>query len=128
MLVRGLLIAVRAAVLALLITVGLLVAPLPAQAATMQLTATENVNVRAKPSTSSKIVGGLSRGQTVTGISTSKGWTKIKFGVRAGVRLQQVPEQERHPSEAECGRGGRRQGPDHRQPQPAEGLRASLTT
>ena len=80
MLVRGLLIAMRSAVLALMITVALLVAPLPAQAAPLQLTATENLNVRAKPSTSSKIIGGLSRGQAVTGISTSKGWTKIKFG------------------------------------------------
>ena len=77
---RGLLIAMRSAVLALMITVALLVVPLPAQAAPQQLTATENLNVRAKPSTSSKIIGGLSRGQAVTGISTSKGWTKIKFG------------------------------------------------
>ncbi len=63
-----------------MITLALLVGPLPAQAATTQLTATENLNVRANASTSSKIIGGLSRGQTVTGIGTTKDWTKIKFG------------------------------------------------
>ena len=81
---RSLLIAMRGAVLALTIAVVLLVTPQPAEAATTQLTATENVNVRANPSTSSKIIGGLSRGQTATGISTSNGWTKIKFGSGPG--------------------------------------------
>ncbi|BAK33739.1 hypothetical protein MLP_07250 [Microlunatus phosphovorus NM-1] len=44
------------------------------------MTATTAVNIRSKPSTSAKIVGGLYRGQTVTAVSISGGWTKIKFG------------------------------------------------
>lgn len=52
---------------------------LPAHADT-SMTATTGVNVRSKPSTSAKVVGGLYRGQTVTAVATSGGWTKIKFG------------------------------------------------
>ena len=43
------------------------------------MTATEGVNIRSGPSTSSAIVGGLYRGQTVTAISAADGWTKIRF-------------------------------------------------
>ena len=47
--------------------------------ATTQMTATVGVNIRSGPSTQSSILGGLYRGQTVTAITTSQGWTKIKF-------------------------------------------------
>ena len=43
------------------------------------VTATTAVNVRKGPSTGTKVVGGLYRGQTVTAVSSSSGWTKIKF-------------------------------------------------
>ncbi len=71
----------RATVVALA-TAGLLGATLvaaPATAATTQVTATAGVNIRSGPSTSSKIIGGLYRGQTVTAVGTANGWTKIKF-------------------------------------------------
>jgi uncharacterized protein YgiM (DUF1202 family) len=44
------------------------------------VTATTAVNVRAAASTSSKVVGGLYRGQTVTAVSATSSWTKIRFG------------------------------------------------
>ncbi|HJV12815.1 MAG TPA: SH3 domain-containing protein [Propionibacteriaceae bacterium] len=47
--------------------------------ATTQMTATVGVNIRSGASTESKILGGLYRGQTVTAISSSQGWTKIEF-------------------------------------------------
>ena len=47
--------------------------------ATTQMTATVGVNIRSGPSTKTAILGGLYRGQTVTAISSSQGWTKIKF-------------------------------------------------
>lgn len=52
--------------------------------ATSTMTATTGVNIRSKPSTGAKIVGGLYRGQTVTAVSTSGSWTKIKFGSGTG--------------------------------------------
>lgn len=76
---RRTMIKVRA--LAALVTVGVmlsLLAPQAANAAT-PVTATVGVNIRSDPSTSSKILGGLYRGQTVTAISSSHGWTKIRF-------------------------------------------------
>jgi len=84
--VRSIVIAARAAAVALVIalTVGLM-AP-AAYAATTQMTATENVNVRSGPSTETKIIGGLYRGQIVSAVSKAGGWTKIKFdGGRAYV-------------------------------------------
>jgi uncharacterized protein YgiM (DUF1202 family) len=66
------------AALAIGLLIGLLGAP-AASAATTQVTATVNVNVRAKPSTSSQVVGGLYRGQTATAVGQVRGWTKIKF-------------------------------------------------
>ncbi len=83
---RSILIAARAAAVAVAIALTFgLIAP-AAQAATAQMTATENVNVRSGPSTGTKIIGGLYRGQTVTAVSSAKGWTKIKFaGGRAYV-------------------------------------------
>ncbi len=71
----------RAHALVLLVGIALsagLLAPMSAGAAT-QVTATENVNVRAKPSTKAKLIGALYRGQTVTAISRSANWTKISF-------------------------------------------------
>src|SRR5215211_5731151 len=70
----------RIAVVTLLAAVLLLgaVSAAPAAADT-QMTATEGVNIRSGPSTSSAITGGLYRGQTVTAISSADGWTKIRF-------------------------------------------------
>jgi uncharacterized protein YgiM (DUF1202 family) len=70
----------RIAVVTLLAAVLLLgaVSAAPAAADT-QMTATEGVNIRSGPSTSSAIIGGLYRGQTVTAISSADGWTKIRF-------------------------------------------------
>jgi uncharacterized protein YgiM (DUF1202 family) len=50
-----------------------------AASATTQMTATVGVNIRSAASTKSDILGGLYRGQTVSTISSSRGWTKIKF-------------------------------------------------
>jgi uncharacterized protein YgiM (DUF1202 family) len=71
------------AALAAGLLIGLLGAP-AASAATTQVTATVNVNVRAKPSTSSQVIGGLHRGQTATAIGQDSGWTKIKFSGDSG--------------------------------------------
>ena len=70
----------KIAVVTLLAAVLLLgaVGAAPAAADT-QMTATEGVNIRSGPSTSSAIIGGLYRGQTVTAISSADGWTKIRF-------------------------------------------------
>ena len=54
------------------------VAGVPARADTT-MTATAGVNIRSGPSTTSKIVGGLYRGQTVTAVSSTGSWTKIKY-------------------------------------------------
>jgi uncharacterized protein YgiM (DUF1202 family) len=78
------LIKVRA--LAALVSVGVmlsLLAPQAANAAT-QVTATVGVNIRSGPSTSSRILGGLYRGQIVTAIRSSHGWTKIEFAGSIG--------------------------------------------
>jgi uncharacterized protein YgiM (DUF1202 family) len=56
---------------------------LPATASS-PMTATEGVNVRSGPSTTTKIVGGLYRGQTVNAISNSKGWVKITYAGKDG--------------------------------------------
>lgn len=69
-------------VAAIALSIGLtwgVVGPLPAVASS-QVTATESVNVRSGPSSRARIVGGLSRGQTVTALSKASGWTKITFG------------------------------------------------
>ena len=76
---RRAVIQVRAA--AGLVAVGVmftLLSPQAANAAT-QMTATVGVNIRSGASTQSSILGGLYRGQTVTAISSSGGWTKITF-------------------------------------------------
>jgi uncharacterized protein YgiM (DUF1202 family) len=70
----------RMAAVALAAAVLLGLVALPATAApSVQVTATTNVNVRAEPSTTARVVGGLYRGQTVTEISKIRGWSKIKF-------------------------------------------------
>jgi uncharacterized protein YgiM (DUF1202 family) len=71
---------------ALLASTGLLVGlfgVLPASAAS-QVTAREGVHIRSGPSTRTAVVGGLTRGQTVTALTHAKGWTRIRFaGSRA---------------------------------------------
>ena len=75
---RRTLIKVRAAtLLAVVVILGLLSAQ--TASATTQMTATVGVNIRSGPSTDAAVIGGLYRGQTITAISSSKGWTKIKF-------------------------------------------------
>jgi uncharacterized protein YgiM (DUF1202 family) len=70
---------VRAA--AVLFPVGVIVSLLWPQmaSATTQMTATVGVNIRSGSSTNTDILGGLFRGQTVTAISSSQGWTKISY-------------------------------------------------
>lgn len=46
------------------------------------VTATTGVNIRLRPSTSSAIIGGLSRGQSLPKTGTSGSWTKVKFSGR----------------------------------------------
>ena len=77
---------------AALISAGLLtmlLGTVPATAADRQVTAVAGVNIRSGPSTSTRIVGGLYRGQTVTAISTANGWTKVRFA--GGYRLHRQP-------------------------------------
>ena len=83
---------IAAVALAAAVFLGLLALPGSA-AASVRVTATTNVNVRAEPSTSARIVGGLYRGQTVTEISKIRGWSKIKFaGSSAWVARQYLSE------------------------------------
>ena len=65
---------------AALIGAGLILSLLWAQeaGATTQMTATVGVNIRSGAGTDAGILGGLYRGQTVTTISSSGAWTKIK--------------------------------------------------
>ena len=76
---RRTVIKVRAA--AALVGAGLIMSLmwLPTAGATTQMTATVGVNIRAGAGTQTSVLGGLYRGQTVTAISSSTGWTKIKF-------------------------------------------------
>lgn len=73
--------------LSLVATAGLLIgvtgAPV-AVAADTQKTATHSVNIRAAASASSKVLGGLLRGQTVSSVRSSNGWTKIRFSKTSG--------------------------------------------
>jgi len=69
--------AVLVAVLAITTTLGLM-SSVVATAST-PVTATTELNVRAKPSTKAKIVGSLHRGQTVKARSDTNGWTKITY-------------------------------------------------
>lgn len=80
----------RASVLARLMSVlatgallGGVTAVLPAAADT-KMTARQKVNIRTAASTSSTVVGGLVRGQTVSAVSSAGGWTKIRFSKSNG--------------------------------------------
>ena len=76
---RRTVIKVRAA--AALVSIGVILSLMWPQtaSATTQMTATVGVNIRSGPSTQTDILGGLFRGQTVTAISSSRGWTKINY-------------------------------------------------
>ena len=118
----------RVQALALLLGIALsagLLAPTSASAAT-QVTATENVNIRAKPSTTAKMVGALYRGQTVTAISKSAHWTKISFeGGKAYVASRYLSGGSRS---ADREQGGCRHRQDHHgRAQPAQGPGAART-
>ena len=77
---RRTVIKVRAAAALLVLGVILgLMWPQTASAATTQMTATVGLNIRSGPSTNSAILGGLYRGQTVSALGSSQGWTKITF-------------------------------------------------
>src|SRR5215211_7711640 len=97
----------RIAVVTLLAAVLLLgaVSAAPAAADT-QMTATEGVNIRSRPSTSAAIIGGLYRGQTVTAISSADGWTKIRFlGGVAYIASRYLSKGATLPSSIEVGAG-----------------------
>jgi uncharacterized protein YgiM (DUF1202 family) len=71
-----------------------------------QMTATEGVNVRSGPSTKSPIVGGLYRGQTVTAIGSTGGWTTVKFnGGKAYVASQYLSAGAKLPAPSEVDGG-----------------------
>jgi uncharacterized protein YgiM (DUF1202 family) len=72
---------IKVRALAILIAIGVLSSLMSPQSAsaTTQMTATVGVNIRSGASTDTAILGGLYRGQTVTAISSSQGWTKIEF-------------------------------------------------
>jgi uncharacterized protein YgiM (DUF1202 family) len=67
-----------ATLLALAVILGLLSVQMAS--ASTQMTATAGVNIRSGASTKTAVLGSLYRGQTITAISSSHGWTKIKFG------------------------------------------------
>ncbi|SER36587.1 SH3 domain-containing protein [Microlunatus flavus] len=84
-LIRGVLVAV----LTITTTVGLMSSG--TATASTPVTATTELNVRAKPSTSAKILGSLHRGQTVKASSESDGWTTISYkGKKAYVASRYV--------------------------------------
>ena len=90
--------------LSLIVCLGLL-SPTVA-GATTQVSATTAVNVRSQPSTSATIVGGLYRGQTVTAISESRGWTKISYrGKDAYVSSAYLTKGKNLPSTAQVNSG-----------------------
>jgi uncharacterized protein YgiM (DUF1202 family) len=71
-----------------------------------QMTATVGVNIRSGASTTSDILGGLYRGQTVAAISSSEGWTKIKFaGSTAYVASKYLSKGKELPSPKRIGAG-----------------------
>jgi len=96
--------AVLVAALALTTTIGLM-SSMTATAST-PVTATTELNVRAKPSTSAKIVGALHRGQTVKASSDSDGWTKITYKSKtAYVASRYVTGGDELPSGDDVGQG-----------------------
>ena len=96
--------AVLVAVLSITTTIGLM-SSVVATAST-PVTSTTELNVRAKPSTSAKIVGSLHRGQTVKSTSDSNGWTKITYkGKTAYVASRYVTKGEELPTGDDVGQG-----------------------
>ena len=94
-----------AALLAVVVILGLLSTQV-ASAAPTQMTATVGVNIRSGPSTKAAIVSGLYRGQTVTAISSSRGWTKIRFaGSAAHVASQYLTKGSKLPPPRRIGSG-----------------------
>lgn len=78
----------------LVIAAGLL-APPTASAAT-QLSATANVSIRSKATTASTKVGLLEQGQTITAVSTARGWTRVRFnGGRAYIAAKYLSTSKR---------------------------------
>lgn len=99
--------AVLVAVLSITTTLGLM-SSVVATAST-PVTATTELNVRAKPSTSAKIVGSLHRGQTVRSTSDSNGWTKITYKSKtAYVASRYVTKGEELPTGDDVGQGQKR--------------------
>ena len=96
--------AVLVAVLTLTTTLGLM-SSVTATAST-PVTATTELNVRAKPSTKAKIVGALHRGQTVKARSDANGWTKITYkGKTAYVSSRYLSKGENLPTGDDVGKG-----------------------
>ncbi|MGI3785330.1 MAG: SH3 domain-containing protein [Janthinobacterium lividum] len=96
--------AVLVAVLSITTTIGLM-SSVVATAST-PVTATTELNVRAKPSTTAKIVGSLHRGQTVKSTSDSNGWTKITYkGKTAYVSSRYVTQGAEVPTGDDVGKG-----------------------
>ena len=96
--------AVLVTLLSVTTTVGLLSSG-PATAST-PVTATTDVNVRAKPSTGAKILGSLHRGQTVRASSARDGWTTITYeGAKAYVSSRYLTGGDTLPTGDQVGAG-----------------------
>ena len=96
--------AVLIAVLSITTTIGLMSSVVAT--ASVPVTSTTELNVRAKPSTSAKIVGSLHRGQTVKSTSDSNGWTTITYqGKTAYVASRYVTKGEELPTGGDVGQG-----------------------
>jgi uncharacterized protein YgiM (DUF1202 family) len=96
--------AVLVAALSIATTLGLM-SSVTATAST-PVTATAELNVRAKPSTKAKILGSLHRGQTVKAKSDTDGWTKITYkGKTAYVSSRYLTKGEELPSGDDVGKG-----------------------
>jgi len=96
--------AVLVAVLSITTTIGLM-SSMTATAST-PVTATTELNVRAKPSTSATIVGSLHRGQTVKARSDTNGWTKITYkGKTAYVSSRYLTKGEEMPTGDDVDKG-----------------------
>ena len=96
--------AVLVAVLSVTTTLGLLSSG--TATASTPVTATTELNVRAKPSTSAKILGALHRGQTVRASSERNGWTTITYkGKKAYVSSRYLTGGDDLPAGDDVGKG-----------------------
>ena len=96
--------AVLVAVLSITTTLGLMSSVVATASTTV--TATTELNVRAKPSTKATIVGSLHRGQSVKARSDSGGWTKITYkGKTAYVSSRYLTKGEELPVGDDVGKG-----------------------